>query len=310
MYILLGGFINAVAIKNFVEWYYWVVLQFELTKIVLEFIVYGILVLLTPLLLSWFFSRTHPDKRIVPPLFIQGFAFVFLFFFVYNALVADFQTYYLIAIYALSAGLVQDRIMVELLGKNVISDDIIRHSFSVHSRITRVQEIVMSKQFRTLLGLKKVVRKTGESLKLRTSKKADWQNVLEVKEAKKRGKTIINLAIYEERAYSIKHVEKADDVYEYAMGRISYIKDYFLRRHSIKVDDASLDNAESLVTYVLDDLQGRITRFQEMTTRKRISVVLSVIFIFASIGLFAFDRINEGIATLAIAVGLIIDVLR
>lgn len=117
------------------------------------------------------------------------------------------------------------------------------------------------------------------------------------------------MAVYEEQRYSINHIEKTDDVYEYAMGKIDYIKAYFMRRYSIQVDDAPLKNAEPLVNYVLDDLQGRITRFQEMTTQKRLSIVASIGLIFTSIGFFAFGRIEASIATLATAIVLISDVV-
>jgi hypothetical protein len=310
VYVFLGGAINAVVIRNFVDWYKWAMIRFEAIQIAPQFIVYGIFVFLTPLIISWFFSRRHPEKRIVPPLYMQGIAFGLLLFFVYNALVTDFQTYYFIAMYAFSAGIIQDGIMGYFLGKNALSEDIIRHSFAVHSDVARVQEIVMSKQFRTLLGLKRIVKEKGETLKLRSSRKPYWQIVLEVKETGEKGETIVNLAVYDERRYNIEHVEKTDDVYEYAMSKIGYIKDYFMRRHSLQVDNAPMDNAESLVSYVLDDLQGTLTRFQEMTRRKQLSIIAMLVFVLASVGLFAFDRIDAGLATLAIAVALIIDVIR
>ena len=307
--MFLGGAINAVVIENFLGWYNWAMPRFDVIQLVAPFLFYGILAFFTPLFVSWFFSRLHPEKRIVPPFYIQAVSFGLLVLLNYSVLLKD-QSLFWVAMYAYSAGMTQDEIMIYSLGKNALPDDIIKYSFEVDVDIARVQEIVMSKQFRGLLGLKRIIKKAGESLKLRSARKTELQVILELKETGKKNRAIINLAVYVERKYAIKHIEKTDDVYEYATEKILYIKDYFKRRHSIYIDDAPLDNVESLVNYILDDLQGTMTRFQETTRRKQLSIIVAIASFIVSLGLFAFGEIDKGLAALGIAIVIFVDVVR
>jgi len=308
VFVFLGGTINAVAIRNFaVGWNYTV--QFGLISTLLFTLAIGSILFCVPLFFSWFFSRNHPTKRLVPPLYIHAVTFGLLFFFVYNNVSEDFLSYYVLGIYSFLVGKIQDGIMLSAFGKNAVSDNIIHHSFKVLAEFSKVEEIVLKKQFRNLLNLKRKINKKDESLKLRTSKNDDWQLILEIKETGKKNETIINLAFYDEGSYSLKKIQKTDDSYEYAISKMEYIKSYFSRRFLIQIEDAPLTNAESLVTFVLDDFQGKISRLHEMTTQKKISLFLAIGLIATSIGLMFYGLIGEGIATLFFAIGLIVNVI-
>lgn len=305
VYVFLGGAIDALVIKNFIGWYL-AITQFNEANLP-SLILYVLLVFFTPVILSFFFSRKYPEKRIAPPLYMQIVAFGLLSFFVYSEFFLNLGMLYILVVYAWSAGVAQDWIVVYAFGKAALADGFVKYSLKVHADITKVQEIIMNKQFRNRLGLKKIVRRSGESLKLRTPRARDIQIVMELKEGIQSGETIINLVAYEEKGYSIK---KSDDAQELAIGRIVYLKDAFRRLYSVQVDDDSSDSADSLVNYVLDEMQGTVTRFQEMTAQKRIFVIASISLFFVMIGLLLYGKIEPAIATFAIVVVLIIEVIR
>jgi len=68
--------------------------------------------------------------------------------------------------------------------------------------------------------------------------------------------------------------------------------------------------AESAVNYVLDDCKGAAVHIQEMPLRKQISIIFGLIFIAISIGSFVFNRIDWGLASIPIALVLLVDSLR
>jgi len=187
--------------------------------------------------------------------------------------------------------------------------NIFRHSLLVHKNIDKVKEIVLSKQFRNLFLLKRKIQNEETPLKLRTARSVDWQYIIEVKETEKKNEAIINFCFYDEGSYNLKTIEETDDSYDYALNKIDHIIKYFLRHYKIKVESTSEENAESLVTFVLDDFLGKLAKIQEMTTRKKISLFVAGISIVAGIGLIVFNNLATGVATLSIAVPIIVDVL-
>jgi hypothetical protein len=307
----LGGVIDAVAIQHFVEWYHWASLQLTTTQIVPLFILYGAILFLIPLAFSWLFNRIQPEMRIVPPLFMQLVAAGLLLFFLYSSLVTGME-YFGILFYAIYAGLVQDGVVLYSVGKNVLSDDIIMYSFLLHSDINKVQEIVRSKQFRTLFGYNKVVKKTSlnPNMKFRSTRGRNYEVILELKTTGRENETILNLAFYQEQRYEIKHIEKTDDIYEFAELRSENIPKYLTRHYSIQVDNVSKDNADSLVEYILDDLQGALTRFQAMTTENRVLIGVTIALSIIGTGLCIFVNLEWGILILLTALGLGADIIN
>lgn len=306
IFVFIGGVVNAVAIRQVANWFSSGI-QFNILEAVIVVISSGAFLFIIPIFLSWFFSRNHPEKRLVPPLFIQGVTFGLLFFFSFNQFPEDFLYVYVLGIYVFVGGKIQDAIMVYSLGKRASSLNIIKYSFKVNADIGKVKEIVLTSQFRYLFELRRKIEKENATLKLRTSKNDNWQIIIELKETKNENETIINFAFFDEGSYYLNPIQKTDNSYEYALSKIEHIQKYFLRRYSIKVESAPVANAESLVNFILDTFEGRLTRFQEMATQKRVSVILSSILIPTSIVLFAYGEIGAGISTLVFGITLIIN---
>lgn len=309
-YVFWGAVIDALAIQHFVSWYHWVTEQFTVLEIAPIFLLYGVIVFLIPFGFSWFFTRRKPELRIVPPLFIQLIAAGLLLFFVYNSLIAATE-YFAILLYAAYAGLIQDGAFIYAIGKDVTSNDIIRCSFIVHSNINKIEEIVRSKQFHNLFGYSTIVKTTSmyPNLKFKSTSGRNFEVLLELKTTGEKDETILNLAFYQEERYGIKHVETTGDLYRFAETRSKGIADYFHNYYSIKVDEASKENADSLANYIMDELQGALTRFQEMTTENRALIVLTISLFIVGAGL-CFVYFDAGVLILITAIGLAADTVN
>jgi hypothetical protein len=313
----LGGAVNAVAIRNVADWWLLVV-QIATTnnlsvwqspEAVSLLVAFGALVFAFPLGLSFLFTRVHPENKIVPPLFMQVIAFGLLFFFVYNNLIQDLGTVYIIGVCVLTAGIVQDNLIVYTFGRTITKDSLIIHSFKIHANVKQARELITAKQFRNLHNLKIIQSNEDSSSRLKTNRRLGQLLFLELLEGTQEKWSIINIVACKVQSYDIRHIREGDEAYEWAMGKIASIQDYFMRR-GIQTENDSSTNADSLVSFVMNEMEGKATRLQEMTTMKRLSLIVSVAFIFASIALaILLNRIDIGVGLLAIAVALITNVV-
>jgi hypothetical protein len=314
--VFLGGVINAMVIRAFSDFwlsvynYYvaWQLTVWKAPEIIPSFIISVAIAFSIPILLSFIFTRAHPERRIVPPLPMQIVSFGLLLFFVYNKTETDWQILYGIVFYVLTASFLQDGIITYALGKNVQVDYIIKHSLKVHANVNQVKNIILSKQFRKLNNVKLIDKANKESIKLRTNAKRGFILILELKEVKNNLETIINLVAYHMQAYCVKPVKANDDVSQWATSRIGSLRETLSSQLSVQVEDDVTSNVDSLASFVLEDMAGALSRFQELATTKRAVIVLSTIFFLATIGLFAYNRIDWGLGALGIAFALIAGV--
>jgi hypothetical protein len=312
-FVFLGGAIDAVVIKNYASWLFQIsdFLEKSNTELwqypqgVLLIIVLGAVAFFVPILFSLLFTRWHSERKIVPPFYMHLIAFGLLLFFVYNAPTSDnFIVMYILGFYVVVGWMFQDDIVTGTLGKAALADDIIQYSLKAHSGIIRVQEILMTKSVRRNSGLRRTVKHVGETLKLRTLKNNPIQCIVELKEGTQPNETVVNMATYEEKDYSI---EKTENAFEFARGKVLYLKDVFAR-NKIQVDECSPDDAKPLVDFVLDKKQGAITRLQGMPAERGIKIVVSVSLIASGSGLLVLGIYFEaGLATLIAGIGLAIQ---
>jgi len=318
--VFLGGAINAVAINHFADWYQFIQ-QYTKTNFNTDLlnypqaypslIVYGSIVFVLPLILSILFSRNHPEKRLVPPLYMQLISVGFLLALAGNSLILDFPKYYFIVTLAGIVGIVQDRIVITALGRTVIKDDIIRYSLKISAGFKETKSLMTTKQFLRIRGLKIIEGEHGESLKFKTQgrrlqRNFGFQFFMELIEGNQSEESIINIAAYELQSYGAKHITEGDDTDENAKNKIATLTS-FLERHEIEVTPDSADKADSLVSYVMDEMEGMVTRVQRMPTRKLLVIIASVFSVIAGIGLLVFGKVDLGISVLALAAFLILD---
>ncbi len=314
--VFFGSVINAMILRSFADFWlsvydYYIksnLTVWEAPQIIPAFIISVVIAFSIPILFSFVFTRTHPEKRIVPPLPMQVISFGLLVFFAYNQTATDWQMLYGIGLYMMIAAILQDGIAIYALGKTVFTDDIIRHSLKVHADIDRVKNIILSKQFRKLNKLTLIDKSSKESIKLRTNPRRGFILILELKESEVKKDTIINLVAYHMQAYCVKPIKATDDVHIWVMERIAGLKETLSRQLSVRVDDDAISNVDFLLNFVLDDMTGALSRFQEMATTKRAAAIISVVFMSVAIGLFAYDRIDWGFGALGIAIVLFADI--
>jgi hypothetical protein len=315
--VFLGGVINAMIIRACADFWlsaynYSVEHQLPINQqlqIIPSFIISFAIVFSIPILFSFVFTRTHPEKRIVPPLGIQLISVSLLLFFVYNQTTIDFQMIYSISFAAVLMGLYQDAVVSRALGRTATTENIIQWSWKIPTNVNRVKDIMLSNRFRRLNNLALITKPKGETIRLRTRAKRGNILILELREDKVNEETIVNLAFYHLQAYGLKPIKEMDDSYLWAMGRIGALKKTLNLLLSVQITDGDEDSADSLVAYVLDDMTGALSRFQEMATTRKVAIILAIIFIAVAIGLFATDRIDWGLGALGIGVLLITDVV-
>ncbi len=317
IFVFLGGAINAVAIKNFID-YVLSIFQYAAKNKVGNFtalpnwqtdvsiiIVSSIAIYFIPIGFSFIFSRTHPEKKLIPPLFIQIVSVGVLAFFFYNQLIILFGVGY----YAFIGGVTQDSITTYAFGSTVFTNNLVRHSFVIHTDIDRVKTLVISKQFRRLFGLKLLKNKKEETLKLMTGRRRGLKLILEIKIGKLPSETIINVIFWDEGLYNIKPLGKDDYAFEWALNRISLVGDYFSRHLLVKVEEGEIDNVEPLTNYIIDYFAGSISHFQEMATRKQVLLIVGFGLIVASLlPLLALKQTEIGIVVLLAGIALLADV--
>jgi hypothetical protein len=320
--VFFGGAINAVAIKNFVDWFYWaqqeVQSQFhtDLLNTLQAYpvlLLYGGIVFALPVILSLLFSRLNSsEKRIVPPLYIQLVSFGFLIALAYNSIVDDFITYYYIILLGVTAGLVQDGLVVTSLGKSATKDSILPVSFRTCTDIEKVKSLLLSKQFRRLRGLRIIKTKSQEPLRLRSyrgwpiKRYGGFQFVMEVQKDNQSDDTIINIATFQSSSYSINKIDEGDETYEISQNKIASLVNTLERQEIWLVKD-SPSKADSLVGYVLEGNEGYFTRMREMSFRRVVIGVSAILSVAISLGFIAIGRIDTGIAGLALGAFLAID---
>ncbi len=212
--------------------------------------------------------------------------------------------------YIFSAGVIQDTISIYFLGINAKSENILRYSFSLNADIKRVKEIIEDEHFRELFGLKRKLKTQDNSLKLKSTIKSQFKTILEAKESDKPDHSIVNIAVYNERRYDIKPLNEDKLIADFARNRLISIKDYFLRNYSLNPKELPDLSADSTVNWILNDCRGAAVQLQEMPKRKQIFIFIGLIFIGVSIGTFAFGKIDWSLASIPIALVLLVDGIR
>jgi len=322
--VFFGSAINALAIKHVADYVSFIYSYLQETNIgftslanwqeVLAIILLGgIATFLLPIGYSLLYSSSGSDRKLIPPLYMQVISFGLLAFFFYNHIVRNFPVLYVLFFYVTVGGLSQDSIVTFALGKSVSSDHLIQHSFLVSANIEKVRELVTSKQFQRLYEVKPLKTEKGETIKLRTDGRRGFILTLELREeelsTKKTKRTILNMVAYNLGYYSINAIEANADFSEWAAFRIDGLRNYLSRHLSVEVKDASIENVVFLREYVMDDMAGYISRFQEMATRRQVLLLVSFALIAISAIPFAFAQLEVGFVVLLGGIALLAEVL-
>jgi hypothetical protein len=320
VFVFLGGAANAVVIKNFIDfilpiYQYTVDNKVDLTgipnwQILLALIVgFGLVVFIIPIVCSFIFSRVHPENRLAPPLYIQMVSFGLLAYFFYNQFADKLPILLGIGYYAAIGGLVQDSIATFAFGSTVFTKDLASHSFEVWVDTNKVRELILSKEFQKRFNLGIIKTEKEETTKLRTKRRRGFTTLMEYRSGELKSQTIVNLVFYDMGWYSVNPIKENDQAYDWVLSQIDLIKGYLSRHLSVEVLDAANENVESLMTFVIDEMAGSISHFQELAIRKQVLLIISAILMGVSIVPFVLEQIDVGLIVLLAGLALLADLI-
>jgi hypothetical protein len=266
-------------------------------------VIVGIFVL--PIGLSIYFDMIGYEERLVPPFYMQIGAFVLIFTYVYNQinysnLFPYLLSFYILGVYVIVGGLTQDRIAVSVLGRSCPGDQIVRKSFRVSSGPNNIRTILGAKHIRDHLSLRLKVWRTERGLIFKSRRRVTTRTAIEIVPSGEPNESFVNFAFFERTRYEL---QRTPDVEEEARGVTAYFKDVLHRpENAIAVDDAPEENAEFLVTTVIDEYQGFSDRMREASLQKMVALIGTLIF-WGLTGVFVWiSQVQAALATLAIAV--------
>ena len=292
VYVFLGGGIAYIAFSNFTQFYINLYtksviqlpvgapISFTLSQYGI-LAVYFLIVFITPILTSLVLTQLHPDKRIVPPLFMQAISFVLnLVPLISLKIVAPSQyigtieqgiggLYFVGIYYVIIGGIIQDSIVTWILGLTINGDNILRASLVASTDYSFARSIVTQKKYWNRIGLRMRLYKDKETVIIRSARNARTITSLEIAPHTKSApdepvKTLINIIKFKKGSYYIKKDEELSESLRIA---VLYIKDLFERQTpSIKATESSPDNAAALVNSSIAEMQGLTFQLQQTST--------------------------------------------
>jgi predicted neutral ceramidase superfamily lipid hydrolase len=122
--------------------------NFEL-QLYSQLIVFLVGVFSFPIIFSFLFSKLdYSEKRILPCSFIGYVSFGFLLLFTYEGLlVINSGMLFILGVYVVIGGVVQDKIIVTSLGKTVLRESFDKNSMKVNANIELVKKYFAPKKF-------------------------------------------------------------------------------------------------------------------------------------------------------------------
>jgi len=303
VYLFLGSTLNLLTLRLFGEWF---TLYFstsypytlDLLLAILQLVTIPTLVFAVPILLSLMFTRFHPEKRLVPPLYIQIVTWGMFILVSYSFTFSFGVLLVVLAIYASLGGLTQDRIVVSITGLSADRDCVVCRAFEVASEPEKLVQILT--RFKYLGVENKSQRKADGTIVLRSPKSHDYTTVMEIKQGAQPNESLLTVAFYEIGRYRLLRTE---DLEEYAEIRTAYLRSVLSRdEYRIGLRDGPVNLTDPLIDSIVDECQGRLTanvkRMSKLAWLKLLAFASAV----AVVALFLFYMKNyaEGFATLAI----------
>ena len=227
-----------------------------------------VLIFAAPIFLSVALTLVQPEKQIVPPLFMQIVQFGWFLGFVYirnnpvftGGVVLDFY-------YALVGALIQDAAALKILGVSCNSKDMLSYSFYVNSDLRKVRDIISNRNSRQRLKIGQSVdfEDGGEYSIFPPTRRADYPFVLELSKTEDLQRAAIRLVFFRRYRYYVAPVD--DDLKEFARSTIVLLKDILGRPpHALGLADGDPLEAEGLVNWVVEQLDGLLPQFGKLSS--------------------------------------------
>jgi hypothetical protein len=295
--LFLGASLNFVAIRLFQQWLQSLFLTYYLFWIGLGVAtIPAILVFLTPIVLSLGLTRVHPEKRLVPPLYIQLIT-LGMFLATADYAASPYLSLLMIGLYVGLGGLTQDKIVLAITGRTVDRDSIVRRAFMIVGDPERIAQVLTKFPY---VGLDEMWdTKPNGAIVLRSPKDREYTTVVEITRGKQPNHSFLSVAFYQRTRY---YLRKTADLEEYARIRLAYIRDVFSRdEYRTEVYEAPDSIATPLLDSIIDEMQGLVTTHFERLSGLGWVKMVSFIGAVAIVGILLFYMKDYGSAITTVA---------
>lgn len=237
----------------------------------------GAVFLLLPLGTSYAFTVYHPEKRIIPPLFMHLVAIPFLIVYAYFRFISiNSQLAGLLAVavmFMIVIGFYQDKLMVRLLGRVVNPKDMeTRVLRATGGTVKDIQKILMEKGTKNVLDLSKNVTHSEDGrLILKTRNIISPVNYIELVEDKINKAVWINLVFFEKGQYFTK---RSDELEAQAEETTAFIIRILKAPADIFVEELEDEYPKDLIERATADLRGITSQAEKWTTFDKVRTVL------------------------------------
>jgi len=249
----------------------------EYASLFLAFTLVYSLMLITSLALT----RVFPDRKVVPPFFMQMIVLVWFLSSIFSigqyyqlipqsdyagnytlSVNQSILTWYLLGgVFLFVSGFTQDRVVTGVVGRTARYGNILRYSMKVMMEPKALRDLLLIEKFRRGLSVSRKTE-TDASGSIYLWRRFGFTNVLQIelrpnketRDGKEMTDTVMNVIGYERRAY---YVQTSDSQIEGFNGDLYYIKS-ILDRHDppISYSKEPDTNADKLVYQAIDELQG------------------------------------------------------
>ncbi len=260
-----------------------------------------------PLILSFAFSLKHPEKRIIPPMFIQ---MIGIAIFITDVVLHSrdfnltFAAIYLSLLSIMPLGTFLDQFIVFLLERFVKPEDLKTSRLKVYSDQKTVSSIIENQARNTLHLNEKPLEHSEPSIIFKTMKDERFTTYIEIEPTNEDGTTLVNMVFLEKGDYA---TVDSNDLKEYQREKAVYLQRVMLDEpNDIFAETASGTHAE-LLSRINDDLLGVYQRSKGLSKAEKIRLVaylLSPIPLGIYISIVGYDATTYGaiIGTLISAV--------
>lgn len=285
--IFLGGSINSWALILVVPHLsqiidlFWMSANIQEASVhISQLFLYGFPLILLPVFLSFTFTRILPKKRIVSPLHIQMITFGWFLF--WHTQQSSFSSstaseflipLYLIILYTIIGGLLQDRLLIRIIGITALDEDMEQFSLQTKIKKEKLFSIFLTRRFRDRLSLSSKPDFVNDSIKLFSYKTQQIQFVMELSDDDVSDNTIISVVVYKKVMYSL---SKSESVEEHAISIRGDIENILSRQiPPILVTETSTLQSQSLAMSILQKFEGAPSQWR-LTKLSWIKIVMFI----------------------------------
>ena len=270
-------------------------------------VIASLTVLFLPQFLTGVFAYRNWDRKLIPPNYVQIVGILLV-------LVVGLSTRS-IGIggewFAVVAGAVligwHLPLGIFLFGCAGFPDDILRCSFVANSNPQRIERILLIDRFREKLRLDVNIDRTENGVaRLRTQRGPSYQVFIEL-EPWMNGQTVMNFAFAQVRGFEFILTHGLE---EHRVLVTSYIEKILQSpQYAIDMTPLEPNRAEGVADYARHQLHGWLDKFSAYPPQVSFTVFVTIVLYVLSVGLFFLNYLDEGVATLTIALYFTITLL-